>query len=57
MNKIAQARRKKGMTQQQAADALGMHRETYARIERGHSTTTDTMQRICKVLGLKYSID
>lgn len=47
------ARREKGMTQQEAADLLGMKRETYNRIERGTSSTTvATMQKAGNAFGL-----
>lgn len=54
---IRAARRAKGMTQKQAAEACGMSMVNYQRLERGRaSTTVATLERVTKALGLRLEI-
>lgn len=49
---IAATRREKGLTQEQLAEAVGLHRNTYATIERGVRTPSlKNAVAISKVLG------
>lgn len=49
--RIGEVRRSRGLTQEQAAEALGMLAPNYARIEQGRSNVTvDTLVRIANAL-------
>jgi transcriptional regulator with XRE-family HTH domain len=50
--RIAEARRAKGWTQQDAADHLGMEVQSWQRIERGTNLTIRSMVKIAAVLGV-----
>ena len=51
--KIKALRRYKGLTQQQLADACGIHRITLARIEHGgYSPSVDVAAKIAVALGV-----
>jgi transcriptional regulator with XRE-family HTH domain len=53
-NKFSTAREKVKLTQQQVADAAGVHVNFYARVERGlENPSFEKMQGIMKVLGIK----
>lgn len=50
--KVKAARRDKGLTQEQLAEAIGKAVETVSNIERGHALTgIDTLQQISRVVG------
>jgi len=52
-NRIAEARKARGMTQQQLADAVGSHWITISKLERGRiRLTTDWLERLAKPLGV-----
>jgi transcriptional regulator with XRE-family HTH domain len=52
-NRIAEARKARGMTQQQLADAVGSHWITISKLERGRiKLTTDWLERLAKPLGV-----
>lgn len=55
--KIVAARKGAHLTQQAVADAVGLERETYARIERGTGTTVATLKRIGEYLGLRLTFE
>jgi transcriptional regulator with XRE-family HTH domain len=51
--RIREVRRTKGLTQEQAAEALGMLAPNYARIEQGRANVTvDTLVRVANALGV-----
>jgi len=50
--RIAEARRARGWTQQDAADRLGMEVQSWQRIERGTNLTIRSMVRIAAALGV-----
>jgi transcriptional regulator with XRE-family HTH domain len=50
--RIAEARRARGWTQQQAADRLRMEVQSVQRLERGENLTIRTMVRIAGILGI-----
>lgn len=50
------ARREKGLTQQEVADQIGMHRVEYNRIEGGAGTTVRTLQRAARLLGYEVAL-
>jgi transcriptional regulator with XRE-family HTH domain len=51
---IRKRREATGHTQESFADDIKMHRSYYSAIERGEQNITlDTLQRICKPLGVK----
>ncbi|MGK3964993.1 helix-turn-helix domain-containing protein [Sorangium sp. So ce1667] len=50
--RIAELRRARGLTQEKAAERLGMLAPNYARIEQGRlNVTIDTLVRIVRMLG------
>jgi UDP-N-acetylglucosamine 1-carboxyvinyltransferase len=50
--RIAELRRERGLTQEEAAERLGMLAPNYARIEQGRQNVTiDTLVRITRMLG------
>lgn len=50
-NKLLTARKRRGMTQAEVAEAAGLSDRTYADIERGTANMrTETLLRICRVL-------
>ena len=50
------ARNKTKLTQQQVAEAVDLHTNFYARVERGEETPSmKTLKTICKVLNVKSS--
>lgn len=53
---IKKARLAKGLTQQQVADRIGIARGTYNRIENGTPTSFKTMQKICRILNIEFTI-
>lgn len=53
---ISKARREKGLTQEQAAEKIGIKRQALTRIESGkHSTQTAMLFRISKALEVNIS--
>ena len=53
---LKEKRIRKGMTQQEVADAVGIAKSTYCLIERGkRSTRVKTAKRIAKVLKFKWT--
>ena len=51
--RVAEERRKRGLTQQQLADMTGMKQGNIARIEAGrYSARFDTLQTIAEAMGL-----
>lgn len=53
IERLAEMRQKKGMTQEQLAAATGVHRVTIARIETGEaSPKAETLKRIADALGV-----
>lgn len=52
-NKLLALRKKKGLTQAEAAEAAGLSDRTYADIERGSvNMRVETLLRICSALGV-----
>lgn len=50
--RIGELRRARGLTQEQAAERLGMLAPNYARVEQGRqNVTVDTLVRIARMLG------
>lgn len=50
--RIAELRRARGLTQEKAAERLGMLAPNYARIEQGRlNVTIDTLMRVVRMLG------
>ncbi|KYF69657.1 helix-turn-helix domain-containing protein [Sorangium cellulosum] len=50
--RIAELRRARGLTQEKAAERLGMLAPNYARIEQGRlNVTVDTLVRVVRMLG------
>lgn len=50
MTKIKQWRKARNITQERAAQALGLSYRHYQRLEAGHSPITETMEILLKVL-------
>lgn len=46
-----------GLTQQQLAGAVGVSRQTIARVETGHSVASETLTEIAAVLGLHVTLE
>ncbi len=54
---IKRIRTERQLTQQQVADAVGIARQAYVRIESGkHSTSIDMIERIADALGCEIQI-
>ena len=52
--KIKEAREKKGFTQAEVAEKVGLNTNYYAVIERGEvKTSYENIEKICKILGIK----
>jgi transcriptional regulator with XRE-family HTH domain len=52
-NRVAEARKAKGMTQQQLADAVGSHWITISKLERGRiKLTIDWLEKLARPLGV-----
>ena len=52
-NRIKEARKKAGLTQQQAADAIGVSQQTWQRFEGGKfDLKMSTIYNICKALNI-----
>lgn len=49
------ARKRKKITQQKLGEMVGLSRVTINRIERGHRTNFELMQKIYLAVGLNYS--
>lgn len=49
-NHIKQWRKAKGLTQERAAQALGLSYRHYQRLEAGHSPLTETMEILIRAL-------
>lgn len=49
--RLRAAREKAGLTQQQAADAAGILRTTYTRIEQGRPTSLEYARRLADAVG------
>lgn len=55
--KIKEAREKKGFTQAEVAEKVGLNTNYYAVIERGEvKTSYENIEKICKILGIKLVI-
>lgn len=55
--RIALLRKSKGMTQEQLAEAAGLHRPHICKIEAGkYATTIDVLQAIAEALGMTVDI-
>lgn len=55
--RVAEERRKRGLTQQQLADMTGMKQANIARIEAGrYSVRFDTLQAIAEAMGMKVDL-
>jgi len=54
-DEIRRRREKRGLTQQQAADAAGMLRPAWSRLESGSrpNPAIDTLRRVAEVLGCR----
>lgn len=48
---LRERRREMHLTQQEVADKAGISRRRYVGIEKGESTTVETMQAIAKAIG------
>jgi len=56
-DKIREARKGKGITQQTLAERAGVAISTVSLIERGeHKPTLETLSKICHVLGLEIGV-
>ena len=53
---IRNERRRQEMTQLELAEKIGVSSVTMNKIEKGHSTSFNTIRKICEVLGLKIAI-
>ena len=53
---IRNERRRQEMTQLELAGKIGVSSVTMNKIEKGHSTSFNTIRKICEVLGLKIEI-
>jgi transcriptional regulator with XRE-family HTH domain len=54
---LKEAREKKGLTQQELSDEMGIRQPTVASVERGEwAVSIDKLQLFCKHLGLKISL-
>lgn len=56
-SRIKEARKSKGLTQQEVADRLSVSKSAYSRYEGGkQNITVETLQKIGEVLGLQLSV-
>lgn len=53
---IRNERRRQEMTQLELAEKIGVSSVTMNKIEKGHSTSFNTIRKICEVLGLRIDI-
>ena len=51
-NKISEIRKKKGITQAELAQRLGINRAHLSKVENGHNTSTQLLAKIAKELGV-----